>query len=168
MYAGRDDERIRNRNRCMERLILSFFTSKIIAKRWHGLVDQYVFVQSYDDRPKFWNLIHKVTTGVVSKDDGGKAWQRYDVPEHVRPAILEKLRAILEQPGSLDHTEPADPKRNLEEPVVTVCRRPRKVITVGPNRRKTQPIGRRRSAEPRLGRTSRWKPIEDEAHATLG
>ncbi|OEL28967.1 hypothetical protein BAE44_0010014 [Dichanthelium oligosanthes] len=115
-YAQWDDERIRNV--CTERVILSFFKSKVIGKRWHGLLDQYVFVQSYDDRPKIWNLFHNITTGMVpKKEDGAKLSSAINIPDCVRSAILEKLRAILEVPIVVDLTEPANANRNLDEQV---------------------------------------------------
>lgn len=93
MYARWDDER--TRNRCMENLILSFFKSNIIDNRWHGQIDQYVFLESYDDRPRIWNLIHKISTGMVpKKDNGAKLSNPIDIPECVKHAILEKLNSI--------------------------------------------------------------------------
>lgn len=47
-------------------LYFSSRSSKITDRRWHGFIDQYVFVESYDDRPRFWNLIHNLTTGISS------------------------------------------------------------------------------------------------------
>jgi len=86
MYAREETERARNI--CMERLILSFFRSKISAKTWHGLLDQYVFLKSYDDRPRFWNLAHIVTTGMIpNKDEGAKLGSAIDVPEYVLLAL---------------------------------------------------------------------------------
>ncbi|KAF8779141.1 hypothetical protein HU200_002814 [Digitaria exilis] len=84
--------------RCMEKTILSFFASKITDKRWHGLLDQYVFMQSYDDRPKVWNWFHTVTTGLVpKKEDGAKLGSAHPVPDCVLSNIREKLNVILEQ-----------------------------------------------------------------------
>lgn len=81
----------------MERLIWSF-RSKINAKTWHGHLDQYVFLQSYDDIPRFWNLAHNITTGMIpKKDEGTKLSSAIDVPEYVLPAIMKKLRALLHQ-----------------------------------------------------------------------
>lgn len=100
-YAQRKDDR--TRGRCMESVILSFFKYKIIARRWHGHIDQYVFLESYNDKPKFWNLLHKLTTGMVpKKEDGAKLSSAIDVPEYVMPAILEKLGAILGKPADPD------------------------------------------------------------------
>lgn len=113
LYVNREDKHIRNPR--TEHLILSFFNSRIIDKRWHGLIDQYVFVQSYDFRPKFWNWFHKITTGMVlKKEDGSKLSNAIDVPEYIRPAILKKLYAILEAVGmgSRGLTEPTEANRN--------------------------------------------------------
>uniref|UniRef100_A0A0E0J4C6 USP domain-containing protein n=1 Tax=Oryza nivara TaxID=4536 RepID=A0A0E0J4C6_ORYNI len=93
MYARWDDEY--TRNHCMENLILCCFKSNIIAKRWHGHIDQYVFLESYDDRPKIWNLIHTISTGMVpKKDNGAKLSNAIDIPECVKHAILEKLNSM--------------------------------------------------------------------------
>ncbi|VAH23749.1 unnamed protein product [Triticum turgidum subsp. durum] len=89
------------RNRCMERTMSSLFRSRVTTKQWHGLIDQYVFLESYDDRPRFWNLLHKITTGMApKKDDGATLRDAIDVPECVRPTILKKLCASLEKPNS--------------------------------------------------------------------
>ncbi|KAJ1256772.1 hypothetical protein BS78_K313700, partial [Paspalum vaginatum] len=95
MYASMEDNP-RLRNGRLERLILSFFRSKVSSKRWHGVLDQYVFVQSYGDKQKFWNLAHKVTTGMVpKKGDGAELSSTIDVPEYVWPQVLEKLLEIM-------------------------------------------------------------------------
>ncbi|KAG0520144.1 hypothetical protein BDA96_08G048100 [Sorghum bicolor] len=74
--------------------------SKITGRRWHGFIDQYVFVESYDDRPRFWNLIHNLTTGIVAKkDDGAKLSTPVEVTDYVRQAVLEKLRKLLVDDG---------------------------------------------------------------------
>uniref|UniRef100_A0A8I6WZW6 USP domain-containing protein n=1 Tax=Hordeum vulgare subsp. vulgare TaxID=112509 RepID=A0A8I6WZW6_HORVV len=98
-------------NKCMERIIPSFFRSRITSKQWHGHIDQYVFLESYDDRPRFWNFLHYITTGMVpKKDDGATLHSAIDVPGCVRLAVLEKLRASLEQLSS-----PDNPNRTHEE-----------------------------------------------------
>nr|CAB3495980.1 unnamed protein product [Digitaria exilis] len=132
-YASRENDEL-GRDICMERLILSLFRFKINAKMWHGHLDQYIFLQSYKDRPKFWNLIHYVTTGLIAKrDDGAKLGRAIDVPQCVQPAILEKLSALLDvlaKPGSQDHSEPpTDPHGYSEKPVNTDGSRLPKLLT---------------------------------------
>ncbi|TVU24185.1 hypothetical protein EJB05_26588, partial [Eragrostis curvula] len=120
LYVNREDKHIRNPR--TERLILSFFKSKIIDKSWHGLIDQYVFVQSYDDKPKIWNWIHKITTGMIpKKEDGAKLSSAIDVPEYVKPVILKTLNAILERMGmgSSSPAEMVETNRNNVETVNT-------------------------------------------------
>ncbi|KAL6890103.1 hypothetical protein ACP4OV_008866 [Aristida adscensionis] len=116
-FASCDDGHVRNH--CMERLMLCLFRSKINAKRWHKHLDQYFFLQSYHDRPRFCNFIRVVTTGMIpKKDDGAKLSHAIDVPEYVRSAALEKIRAImdLKRHCSKDVTESsADGHRNLEK-----------------------------------------------------
>jgi hypothetical protein len=81
-------------------LCFSSRSSKITDRRWHGFIDQYVFVESYDDRPRFWNLIHNLTTGIVpKKEDGAKLGSAVQVPECVRQAVLEKLSKLTEDNG---------------------------------------------------------------------
>lgn len=98
-YAQRKEKR--TRNRCMEDTMSSFFRSRITTKLWHGHIDQYVFLESYDNKPRFWNFLHYITMGMSpKKDDGTTLHNAIDVPECVRPAILEKLCASLEKPSS--------------------------------------------------------------------
>jgi hypothetical protein len=79
-------------------LLLYFSKTKISGRRWHGFIGQYVFVQSYDDRPRFWNLIHNLTTGIIpKKDDGAKLSSAIKVPDYVREAVLEKLRKMMDE-----------------------------------------------------------------------
>ncbi len=79
------------RTNCTEKLILSFFTSKI-TERWHGVIDQYVFLQSYDGSPTFWNLLHKLTMGALpEKDEGAEVGNAINIPDCVKPEILKKL-----------------------------------------------------------------------------
>ncbi|CAL4986490.1 unnamed protein product [Urochloa decumbens] len=83
------------RNNCTERIILSFFTSKLIAKRWHGVIDQYVFLQSYDGSPTIWNLFHKLSFGTVpKKDEGAQLGDAINIPDFVKPAILKSLVSL--------------------------------------------------------------------------
>jgi hypothetical protein len=118
-YTRRCSER--HRNRFMENLILSFFTSRIIAKRWHGFLDQYVFVQSYDYIPTHWNRIHKVTTGVLpKKDNGEKLGEAIDIPDCVRSEILVKIRAILDVNRDYDGTGNTD-DRYLPQVITTLA-----------------------------------------------
>ncbi|CAN6180589.1 unnamed protein product [Urochloa humidicola] len=71
--------------------------NKITDRRWHGHIDQYVFVESYADKPRFWNLIHNLTTGIVpKKDDGAKLSSAVKLPDCVRQAVLEKLSKLTE------------------------------------------------------------------------
>ncbi|CAD6268877.1 unnamed protein product [Miscanthus lutarioriparius] len=75
-------------------------SNKVTDRRWHGLIDQYVFVESYDDRPRFWNLIHNLTTGIVpKKEDGAKLGSAVQVPDCVRQKVLEKLSELTEDNG---------------------------------------------------------------------
>ncbi|VAH23751.1 unnamed protein product [Triticum turgidum subsp. durum] len=130
------------RNRCMERTMSSLFRSRVTTKQWHGLIDQYVFLESYDDRPRFWNLLHKITTGMApKKDDGATLRDAIDVPECVRPTILKKLCASLEKPNSPDtvHYQPDSPNINHEEPIIWGSRFLPKVITSLP-----EAVGNRR------------------------
>ncbi|XP_051193043.1 uncharacterized protein [Lolium perenne] len=79
-------------------VLLYFSRTKISGRRWHGYIDQYVFVQSYDYRPTFWNLIHNLTTGIIpKKDDGAKLSSAIKVPDYVRVAVLEKVTKIMEE-----------------------------------------------------------------------
>lgn len=65
-----------------EGTILSFFKSKIITERWHGVIDQYVFLQSYDSKPRIWNLLHKLTVGMVEKkDEGAELSEAIGIPD---------------------------------------------------------------------------------------
>ncbi|KAL6600357.1 hypothetical protein ACP70R_045157 [Stipagrostis hirtigluma subsp. patula] len=116
MYARWNGEH--TRNLCMEGLMFCFFRSKIKAKRWHNHLDQYIFLQSYDDRPRFCNFIHMITTGMFpKKDDGAKLGHAVDIPEYVRSATLEKLRKIMDL---MDPTEQsADVHRNSNEKLNT-------------------------------------------------
>ncbi|CAD6256151.1 unnamed protein product [Miscanthus lutarioriparius] len=83
------------RNRFAEGIILSFFKSKIINERWHGVIDQYVFLQSYDGKPRFWNLLHTLTVGMVEKkDEGVELGEAISIPDCLKPVILDKLRSL--------------------------------------------------------------------------
>ncbi|KAL6893724.1 hypothetical protein ACP4OV_007822 [Aristida adscensionis] len=133
--SGHDEQQYIWNNRCMERLISGFFRAKIKAKRWHGRLDQYIFLQSYDDRPKFCNFIHMVTTGLMfpKKEDGAKLSSAINVPEYVRHAVLEKLHALLNQDGprSHDQAEPsADAHRNSEAVDSDGSRLPKVITTL--------------------------------------
>ncbi|CAN6381805.1 unnamed protein product [Urochloa humidicola] len=102
-YAEWDGEHIRNSH--MERLIKLLFKWKITAKRWHGLLDQYVFVHSYDYIPTHWNRVHKVTTGMLpKKEDGEKLSNAVDIPDCVKSEIMEKILAILDVSRNFDGT----------------------------------------------------------------
>jgi hypothetical protein len=111
-YAQRKEESIRNRR--MESTISSFFRSRITKKQWHGHIDQYVFLESYDDRPRFWNVLHKISTGLTpKKEDGATLGSAIDLPECVKSAVLKKLCATLEKLSSPDTVhEPDTPNKN--------------------------------------------------------
>ncbi|XP_048552126.1 uncharacterized protein LOC125531981 [Triticum urartu] len=119
MYAQRKEER--TRNRCMEGTISSFFKSMITSKLWHGHIDQYVFLESYDNKPRIWNFLHYITIGLSpKKDDGAILHSAIDVPECVTLAALEKLRMSLEKlssPGIVSD-QPDNPNRNQEETII--------------------------------------------------
>ncbi|CAL4983201.1 unnamed protein product [Urochloa decumbens] len=71
----------------------------------HGLLDQYVFVHSYDYIPTHWNRVHKVTTGMLpKKEDGEKLSNAVNIPKCVRSEIMEKILAILDVSGIFDGT----------------------------------------------------------------
>ncbi|KQJ88109.1 hypothetical protein BRADI_4g15430v3 [Brachypodium distachyon] len=83
------------RNYFTENFIGSFFTSKIADSRWHGVLDQYAFLQSYDDSPSAWNFMRKFCTGAIpKKDEGAKLSEPIGIPECVKPAILVTLRSM--------------------------------------------------------------------------
>ncbi|KAM3300705.1 hypothetical protein ACQJBY_041625 [Aegilops geniculata] len=116
-YAQWKEEQ--TRIRCIDGTISSFFRSRITTKRWHGFIDQYVFLESYDDKPRFWNFLHYITTGMVpKKEDGATLRDAIDVPECVRRAILKKLCAILEKLSPVDivHDQPDNLNSHHEEP----------------------------------------------------
>lgn len=82
------------RNSLTEKLIWSFFTSKI-GGRWHGLIDQYDFLRKFDYIPSTWNRMHSATLGMVPrKKDGAKLSTAVEVPECVKPAIMRTLRRL--------------------------------------------------------------------------
>ncbi|VAH23742.1 unnamed protein product [Triticum turgidum subsp. durum] len=115
-YAQWKEER--TRNRCMEGAISSLSQNRVATTPWSGLIDQYVFLESYDNRPRFWNLLHMITMGMVpKKDDGAMLAWAIKVPKCVRPAILKKLCANLEKLRSPDsaHVQPDNRKRIHEE-----------------------------------------------------
>ncbi|XP_037419195.1 uncharacterized protein LOC119283964 [Triticum dicoccoides] len=84
------------------------YSAKITDKRWHGFLDQYVFLQSYDDRPRLWNFVHNLTTGIIpKKDDGAKLSSAIKVPVVVKKAVLDKLSTMVEEkPGYEAYTAP--------------------------------------------------------------
>ncbi|VAI11700.1 unnamed protein product [Triticum turgidum subsp. durum] len=80
------------RNGCMEKFISSFFTSKIVDTRGHGVLDQYAFLQSYNESPTIWNCVHIVSTGAIPKKEAGAQLSDHiNIPECVKPAIQEAL-----------------------------------------------------------------------------
>lgn len=83
------------RNSLMEKLIWSFFTSKI-GGRWHGFIDQYEFFRSFDYVPSFWNFLNSVTLGLTpSKNNGEKVGRAIKVPDCIKPAIMQTLRSFI-------------------------------------------------------------------------
>uniref|UniRef100_A0A0D9XU91 USP domain-containing protein n=1 Tax=Leersia perrieri TaxID=77586 RepID=A0A0D9XU91_9ORYZ len=83
------------RNGLMEKFISSFLTSKIAHHRWHGVIDQHAFLQSYDDSPSVWNLVHTISTGAIrKKEEGTKLEENVKIPESVKHAILKTLRSL--------------------------------------------------------------------------
>lgn len=83
------------RNSITEKLIWSFFTSKI-GSRWHGMIDQYEFLRSFDYIPSTWNGLHRLTLGMIPmKNDGAKLGTAIKVPECVKPAIMRTLRYLI-------------------------------------------------------------------------
>ncbi|KAL6908241.1 hypothetical protein ACP4OV_002411 [Aristida adscensionis] len=83
------------RNSFIEKLIWSFFTSKI-GGRWHGLIDQYHFLQSFDYTPSVWNMMNSATLGMVPrKNYGEKLGSAIKLPECVKPAIMRTLRILV-------------------------------------------------------------------------
>ncbi|WVZ50567.1 hypothetical protein U9M48_001809 [Paspalum notatum var. saurae] len=130
MYASMEDNNPCLRNGRLERLMLSFFRSKISSKRWHGVLDQYVFVQSYGDKQKFWNLAHKVTTGMVpEKGDGAELSSAIDVPEYVWPQVLEKLGEIMRHDEPRPQGPAAQPADDLRHDRHG-CHLPKKLVTL--------------------------------------
>ncbi|KAF7004618.1 hypothetical protein CFC21_019826 [Triticum aestivum] len=117
-YAQWKEEHTRDRR--MEGTISSFFKSRITSKHWHGLIDQYVFLESYDDIPRCWNVMHQISTGMVpKKGDGAKLRSAISVPECIKPAILKKLRASLEKLNTSNNLhQPDNTNRNQEEPTI--------------------------------------------------
>ncbi|KAF8673373.1 hypothetical protein HU200_048936 [Digitaria exilis] len=96
------------RNSLTEKLIWSFFTSKI-GNRWHGLMDQYEFLRSFDYIPSTWNGLHSATLGLVpKKNNGAKLSTAVEVPECVKPAIMRTLRRL-----SIDDLVEEDGRRRL-------------------------------------------------------
>ncbi|XP_037428865.1 uncharacterized protein LOC119294721 isoform X1 [Triticum dicoccoides] len=129
-YAQWKEER--TRNRCMEGIISSFFKSKITSKQWHGHIDQYVFLESYDAR--FWNFLHHITTGMVpKKDDGATLSNAIDVPECVKAAILKRLCASLQKLNSpgIVQDESDNPNREDEELIIrSGCSLPKAITSL--------------------------------------
>ncbi|XP_066334556.1 uncharacterized protein [Miscanthus floridulus] len=110
------------RNRFAEGIILSFFKSKIISERWHGVIDQYVFLHSYDGKPRIWNLMHKVTVGVVEKkDEGAELGKAISIPDCLKPAILDKLRSLNLTHGYLAKTIKSLPEEGQREKYRWAC-----------------------------------------------
>lgn len=83
------------RNACMEKFLSSFQRSKIQEHRWHGVLDQYVFLQSYGDSPLVSNVLHLASTGALPKKDEGATLARHiNIPECVKTAIMATLRSV--------------------------------------------------------------------------
>jgi hypothetical protein len=110
------------RNRFAEGIILSFFKSKIINERWHGVIDQYVFLQSYDGKPRFWNLLHTLTVGMVEKkDEGVELGEAISIPDCLKPAILDKLRSLHLTKAYLAKTIKSLPEKGPREKYRWAC-----------------------------------------------
>ncbi|TVU00924.1 hypothetical protein EJB05_53655, partial [Eragrostis curvula] len=79
-------------NTCLtEGLISSFFKSKI-AKPWHGMINQYDFLNSCTYMPRCLKLAHTLSLGQTpEKYDGRKVGAAIKVPESVKEKILKKL-----------------------------------------------------------------------------
>ncbi|BAT14874.1 Os11g0617200 [Oryza sativa Japonica Group] len=89
------------RNATMEKLLSSFLTlssflsRKIFSDPWHGYIDQYDFLQSFDYSPSLWNLMYRATLGVIKERvKGQKPGTAIKIPECVKPAILQALRSM--------------------------------------------------------------------------
>jgi hypothetical protein len=83
------------RNGRVENFISSFLRSKIADSRWHGALDQHVFLQSYNDSPTVGNLFHIISTGALpKKEEGATLSDHISIPECVKPAILGALRSL--------------------------------------------------------------------------
>lgn len=79
----------------MEKFISSFLTSKISHHRWHGVIDQHAFLQSYDDSPSVWNLMHTISTGAIpKKEEGTKLEAHIKILDCVKEAILQALVSL--------------------------------------------------------------------------
>uniref|UniRef100_A0ACD5T6Q7 Uncharacterized protein n=1 Tax=Avena sativa TaxID=4498 RepID=A0ACD5T6Q7_AVESA len=83
------------RNSLTEKLIWSFFTSNI-GGRWHGFIDQYEFLRSFDHIPSNWNRMHRMTLGLIPRKSNGQALgTAIKVPECIKPAIMRTLRCTI-------------------------------------------------------------------------
>lgn len=88
--------------KCMTKLLSLFFKPNITSKRWHGHIDQYFFLKSYDYSPTVWNPIHKLTCTMLPKrDEGAELSGAISVPDYVKSAILEKLSSLDHNHGCL-------------------------------------------------------------------
>ncbi|KAF2911669.1 hypothetical protein DAI22_11g198600 [Oryza sativa Japonica Group] len=68
---------------------------KIFSDPWHGYIDQYDFLQSFDYSPSLWNLMYRATLGVIKERvKGQKPGTAIKIPECVKPAILQALRSM--------------------------------------------------------------------------
>ncbi|KAL6654197.1 hypothetical protein ACP70R_007662 [Stipagrostis hirtigluma subsp. patula] len=113
------------RNSHVERVIWSFFTSRISHGRWHGLIDQYEFLQSFDYIPSMWNRLHRVTLGMVPERDlGTQLGSAIKIPECVKPAVMRALRSMNLDGGRLPEVIPALSASSLMDSFGWACKLP--------------------------------------------
>jgi hypothetical protein len=76
------------------RFIRSFYNSNI-AEAWHGCMDQYDFLESYNYKPFFRKMANAISLGKMPQDlDGRKRGEAIKVPNCVKAAILQVLRDV--------------------------------------------------------------------------
>jgi hypothetical protein len=76
------------------RLVKSFYKSKI-ADAWHGCMDQYDFLDSFNYKPLFRKVANAISLGKMPQAlDGRKRGDVIKVPECVKLAMLQALRRV--------------------------------------------------------------------------